>query len=338
MGKRKFELLTSAAHNAESPAPEYKGSFTKALNKALPQLLKEHDNGFLTSDLFSELYHSVPKHLPRPHLFDQSRHDYGKIRIRPQNFTAAVKHEAQAYFLNMTLRINVEPEDVIIYELAKGLSFLPHVNEVRFEKMYEPLGDFFTSVRRTQIAKTLLRLRDKYRARKMTAALREGFREDLATASAEIPAKQTSQNLPLKSPTWPLTRGTMCPHTKIASGPILHTETQIKVSGTEALTSGSLSEGKRKSSCLEHEQDIGTVLAHSCGISHFDLHPKTLTVEQELHILLKQIWICLRSAANANAQHHPTKIAHSQHACKPRANLQSRHRDTPCAAITRTYI
>ena len=263
MGKRKFELLTSAAHNAESPAPEYEGSFTRALNKALQKLLKEHDNGFLTSDLYNELYHSVPKHLPRPLLFDQSRHDYGKIRIRPQNFTAVVKPETQAYFLNMTLRINVEPEDAIIYELARGLSFLPHVNEVRFEKMYEPMGDFFTSVRKTQIANTLLRLRDRCRARKKTAALREGFREGLAPASVEILGKQASQNLPLKSPTWPLAEGTMCSHTKIASSSIFHTETQVKVSGTEALTAGSPFGGKRKSSYLEQEQAIGTVLAIS---------------------------------------------------------------------------
>lgn len=287
MGKRKFELLTSAAHNAESPAPEYEGSFTKALNKALSKLLMEHDNGFLTSDLFSELYHSAPKHLPRPHLFDQSRHDYGKIRIRPQNFTAVAKPETQAVFLNMTLRINVEPEDAIIYELARELSFLSHVDEVRFEKMYEPVGEFFASVRKTQIANSLLRLRDKCLARKKAAALREGSREELAPALVEIPGQQISQNLPLKSPTWPLAQGTMCSHTKIASGSILHTETQVKVAGTEALTSGSPFEGKRKSGCLEQEQAIGTVLATSHGISDFDLHPTTLTVEQERHIVVE---------------------------------------------------
>ena len=287
MGKRKFELLTSVAHDADSPAPEYEGSFTKALNKALEKLLMEHDNGFLTTDLYSELYHSVPKNLPRPHLFDQSRHDYGKIRIRPQNLTAVAKPETQAVFLNMTLRINVEPEDAIIYELARELSVLSHVDEVRFEKMYEPMGDFFATVRKTQIANTLLKLRDTCRARKKAAAFREGFREELAPASVEIPRQQTSQNLPPKSPTWPLVQRTMCSHTEIPPGSILHTETQVKVSGTGALTSSSPFAGKRKSGYLEKEQALGTVLAVSCCISHFDLYPTTLTVEQERHILLE---------------------------------------------------
>ena len=260
MGKRRFELLTSAAHNAESPAPEHEGSFTRALNTALQKLLKEHDNGFLTSDLFRELYHSVPNY-SRPSLFDQSRHDYGKIRIRPQNFMPVAKPETQAFLFNMTLIIDTEPEDAIIYELARYLSSLPHVNDVRFGKIYEPLEDFFTSVRKIRIANALLRSCDTCRARKKPAGLREGFREELVPASVKIRGEQTSQTLPLKSPTWPLAQKTMCSHTEIASDSILHTETQVKVSGTEALTSHLLFEGKRKSDCLEQDQAIGTVLA-----------------------------------------------------------------------------
>ena len=279
MGKRKFELLTSAAHDAESPAPKFEGSFTRALNQTLPKLLKENDNGFLTSDLFSELYHTVPKDSPRPHLFDQSRHDYGKIRLRPHNFTAVATPERQNLFLNLTLRINVEPEDAIIHELARHLSFLPHVNEVRFEKMYEPMEDFFAFVKKTQIFNTLLRLRDRTRARMKTAAEREGFREVLRPDSVKVPRKQMSQNLTLKSPTWPLAQGTMCSHTEIAFGPMLPAKSQVEVPKTEALASGSCCARKCKRRNSEREPAIGTVLSFLYGIFYSNLYPIMLTVE-----------------------------------------------------------
>ena len=286
VGKRKFELLTSAAHDAESPAPKFEGSFTRALNRALEKLLKENDSGFLTSDLFSELYHTVPKDSPRPQLFDQSRHDYGKIRLRPHSFTAVATTERQNLFLNLTLRINVEPEDAIIHELARHLSFLPHVNEVRFEKMYEPMEDFLAFVKKTQIFIPLLRLRDKTRARMKTAAVREGFREVWAPDSTKVPGKQISQNLTPKCPTWPLAQGTMCSHTKSMSSSNLTAKPQVEVPGTEALASGSLFAGKCKRGYSEREPAIGTVLAFLHGIFHFDLYPTMLTVEQARQILL----------------------------------------------------
>lgn len=286
MGKRKFELFTSAAHDAESPAPKFEGSFTRALNQALQKLLEQNDSGFLTSDLFNELYHTVPKDSPRPHWFDQSRHDYGKIRLRPHNFAAVATSERQNLFLNLTLRINVEPEDAIIHELARHLSYLPHVNEVRFEKMYEPMEDFLAFVKKTQIVNTLLRLRDKTRARMQTAAVREGVRELWAPDSVKVPEKQKSQNITLKSPTWPLAQGTMCSHTEIMSGPILPAIPQVEVPGTEALASGSRFAGKNKRGYSEREPATGTVLVFLHVIFHFDLYPTTLTVEQTRQIFL----------------------------------------------------
>ena len=268
MGKRKFELFTSAAHDAESPAPKFEGSFTRALNQALQKLLKENEGGFLTSDLFNELYHSVPKDRPRPHWFDQSRHDYGKIRLRPHNSTAVATSERQNLFLNLTLRINVEPEDYIIHELARHLSYLPHVNEVRFEKMYAPMEDLFAFVKKTQIFNTLLRLRDRTRARLKKVAVQEGSREVWAPDSVTEPGKGMSQNLTLKSPTWPLAQGTMCSHTKIVSGPILPINPQVEVPGTEAVASGSPFAGKGKRRYSEREPAIGTVQAFLYGTFH----------------------------------------------------------------------
>ena len=58
IGKRKFELLTSAAHDARSPAPHYPTSFTKTLTDALRSLLKKNPKGFCTSDLYREAYHT----------------------------------------------------------------------------------------------------------------------------------------------------------------------------------------------------------------------------------------------------------------------------------------
>ncbi len=282
MGKRKFELFTSAAHNAESPAPKFEGSFTRALNQALQKLIKEKENGFPTSDLFRELYHSVPKHLPRPQLFDQSGHDYGKIRLRPQNFTTVATAEIQPLSLNLTLRINAEFEEAIMYELARHLSFLPHVNEVILEKVYEPKKTFITFVKTTQCLSAFLGLRNKSLAHKKAAAVREGFREVLAPDLVVEPGKQMSENLTRKSPTWPLAQETICSHTKIVSGPIL----SAKTPGSEALGPGSLFERRCKRGYSEQEQAIGTVLAISYSIFHFDLHPTTLTAEQARQILL----------------------------------------------------
>ena len=277
MGKRKFELFTSAAHDAESPAPKFEGSFTRALNQALQKLLEENESGFLAYDLFNELYHSVPKDRPRPHWFDQSRHDYGKIRLRPHNSTAVAPTQRQNAFFNLTLRMNVEPEDAIIHELARNLSFLPHVDEVRYGKIYEPMKDFFASVTKTQIFNALLKkLPDKTRPQPKTAAVREGFGELGASNSVKVPRKQMSRNLTSKSTTWPLAQGTICSHTKIVSGPILPINPQVEVPGTEAMASGSLFAGKRKRGYSEREPAIGTVQAFLHGTFHL-ISPTTLT-------------------------------------------------------------
>lgn len=271
MGKRKFELFTSAAHDAESPAPKFEGSFTRALNQALRKLLEENEGGFLAYDLFCELYHSIPKDRPRPHWFDQSRHDYGKIRLRPHNSTAIAPTQRQNAFFNLTLRMNVEPEDAIIHELARNLSFLPHVDEVRYGKIYEPMKDFFASVTKTQIFNALLKkLPNKPRPQPKTAAVREGFGEVRASDSVKVSEKQMSQNLTLKSTTWPLAQGTICSHTKIVSGTIHAANSQVEVLGTEALASGSLFAGKCKRACSERETAIGTVLSFLDGDFHLD--------------------------------------------------------------------
>ena len=153
----------------------------------------------------------MPKDRPRPHWFDQSRHDYGKIRLRPHNLTA--------------------------------------------------IEDIFAFVKSPQIFNSLFRLRNRTRARMKTVVVREGSAELRASGSVKVPGKEMSQNLTLKSPTSPLAQGTMCSHTKIASGPILPTKTQVEVPGTEAVASGSLLAGKLKRGYSERGQAIGTVQA-----------------------------------------------------------------------------
>ncbi|MCJ1278807.1 hypothetical protein MMC21_006625 [Puttea exsequens] len=158
IGKRKFELLTSAAHDAESDAPNKPGSFTRILNTVLPQLLEENPTGFSTAHLFRELYHDAPK--TKPQLFDQSRHSYGKIWLRPQMEPTIPNTEEESTYLTLTLRLNEQPEGAVMNQLASHLQFLPYVDHVRFKELYAPsnqLADFMRFVLLSQKLRPLIR-------------------------------------------------------------------------------------------------------------------------------------------------------------------------------------
>lgn len=157
IGKRKFELLTSAAAHEESVAPQFEGSFTSNLNKVLRKLLVEHPNGFSTSHLYRELYHAEVK--TKPLLFDQSRYSFGRVWLRPQ-IPPPKPNEKGKTLLKLTLRLNGEPHGAVMNELATHLQYLPHTDEVRIENLSAPiehLENFMLFVLRTQKLRPLMR-------------------------------------------------------------------------------------------------------------------------------------------------------------------------------------
>ena len=159
IGKRKFELLTSTAHNLGSPAPHLPESFTKTLYQCLERLVSEHPGGFSTSHLYREVYHTVPN--PKPLLFDQARHSFGKIWLRPQMVTdKPPKSPEGSRSLKLTFRLNANPDLAVMNELAQHLQFLPYVDQIRFEDLCAPqeqIANFMTSIVRAGKLRPLIR-------------------------------------------------------------------------------------------------------------------------------------------------------------------------------------
>lgn len=148
--RSKFEILCSAAADQPAPSPRQPGSFTRCLINALTNLLQKHPEGFCTSLLYRELYHMQEIHT-KPWLFDSARLDRGRIWLRPQK-SELLHSPGEApgkTFLNLTLQLHGTPENVILNELALGLQYLPHVDQVRFENLYAPkqqIDNFFRAV------------------------------------------------------------------------------------------------------------------------------------------------------------------------------------------------
>lgn len=167
IGKRKFELMTSAAHDLRSPAPHLPHSFTTTLYNSLKRLIKENPKGFCTSHLYREVYHTMPvteppkPSNPKPLLFDQARHSFGKIWLRPQVETdRPPKAEEEGRYLKLTFRLNDNPDLAVMNELAVHLQFLPHVDQIRFEDLYAPkeqITDFMKLVLQARKIRPLIR-------------------------------------------------------------------------------------------------------------------------------------------------------------------------------------
>ena len=175
IGKQKFELLTSAGAHNTVPAPGQLGSFTSVLLDVLRKLLDANPNGFCTSQLYRELFHSIPQNIQtNPMLIDQSRQSYGKIWLRPQEsvFDTKLDTKKEGRFLNLNLQLNDEPNDVVMNELALALQYLPHVVKVRFVSLYAPrhqLESFMRSVSLAQKLRPLVRkLHARIKLRKLT--------------------------------------------------------------------------------------------------------------------------------------------------------------------------
>ena len=178
IGKRKFELLTSAAHDARSPAPHYPNSFTKTLTDALRSLLAANPKGFCTSDLYREAYHTIPLDpaTTKPLLFDQSRHNFGKIWLMPQVLSdqppKTSSEDEEGTFLKLTFRLNKNPDLAVMNELALNLQYLPYVDQIKFEDLYAPkqqIQSFMRAVMQAQKIRPLIRkLQAKRRLQKVT--------------------------------------------------------------------------------------------------------------------------------------------------------------------------
>lgn len=221
IGKRKFELLASAAANEESDAPHLPGSFTSNLNKVLRKLLAEHPNGFSTTHLYREIYHADLR--TKPLLFDQSRYSFGRIWLRPQIPPPEPNEKRESTLLELTLRLNKEPDGVVMNELASHLQYLPHTEEVRFENLHAPidqLENFMLFVLRAQKLRPLVRRLCARRQFLKVAKIVEG--NDMAHPANLMDLHLSQNHISLfdwssaaecsprnkrKSPTWPITTG-----------------------------------------------------------------------------------------------------------------------------------
>lgn len=184
IGKRKFELMTSAAHDLVSPAPHLPHSFTKTLYDCLKRLVKENPKGFSTSHLYREVYHTLPateppaRSNPKPLLFDQARHSFGKIWLRPQVVTdRPPKAKEEGRYLKLTFRLNENPDLAVMNELAVHLQFLPHVDQIRFEDLSAPkqqITDFMMLVLQARKLRPLLRKLHAKRQMRRIAEMRTG--------------------------------------------------------------------------------------------------------------------------------------------------------------------
>ena len=190
IGKRKFELLTSAAYDRTSPAPKYsESSFTTMLTKVLRSLLKENPKGFSTGYLYRKVYHAIPAHRDntKPLLFDQSPHNLGSIWLMPQTLSdRPSKTEREGTYLTLSLRLNEDPNPAVMTELAKTLQNLPHVEQIRFEDLSAPedqISNFILAVVQAQKIKPLVRKMQARRKRQGLAELKIGDKKIEASKS-----------------------------------------------------------------------------------------------------------------------------------------------------------
>ena len=176
IGKRKFELLASSPPDSRSPAPHLAWSFTRALHQTLKRLLETNPQGFYTSHLYREVYHTMPaappvdsSHVPRPKplLFDQARHSFGRIWLQPQDMTnRPPKPPGDGRYLKLTFRLNADPDLAVMNELALQLQFLPHVDQIRFEDLAAPREQITNFMRSVLLATKIRPLIRKLQARR----------------------------------------------------------------------------------------------------------------------------------------------------------------------------
>lgn len=161
------------------------GSFTAVLNSVLDKLLKENRKGFSTSQLYRELYHSLPAtSRERPHLFDLAKNTQERIWLRPLKIAHSSEPDGEI-FLNVTFRLKVEedtaeqPENlnVVMNHLAYKLQYLEFVDQIRFKYLSAPKARLQEFRRMVLIRQMLIRLLDRARLRIKAKAFKVACKE-----------------------------------------------------------------------------------------------------------------------------------------------------------------
>ena len=179
VGRRKYELMASAPPEALVPSAKEKNSFTQRLCDTFESMLdtNRYANGFPTSELYRRIYHQTKPDI-KPFLFDQSSFDYGKIWLRPHynppEPTSSVKRSKIT--INLTLHMTDAPKPAAMNELARALQYVPHVDEVTFEKLNAPaeeLQEFFYGMKKAMHVKKIIhRLRQRINEKKAEQGMR----------------------------------------------------------------------------------------------------------------------------------------------------------------------
>ena len=164
LGRRKYELMASAPPDKLVPSAKHNDSFTRRLCDTLEGILsqKKYIKGFPTSELYRRIYHQTKDHI-KPFLFDQSDFDFGKIWLRPlkappEPETPGERHHVT---IDLTLRLTEMPDPAKINELARALQYLPHVDEIKFEKLHAPaeeIQEFFYCMRQAMHIKKFIKI------------------------------------------------------------------------------------------------------------------------------------------------------------------------------------
>ena len=185
--------MTSAPHDLTSPAPHLPHSFTTTLYSSLERLIEENPKGFCTSHLYREVYHTLPTTAPpkprnpKPLLFDQARHSFGRIWLRPQNETdKPPKAKEEGRYLKLTFRLNDNPDLAVMNELAVHLQYLPHVDQIRFEDLYAPkeqITDFMQLIIQAGRLRPLIRRIHAKRQLRKLAEMNNGTNKVVASES-----------------------------------------------------------------------------------------------------------------------------------------------------------
>ena len=190
IGRRKFELLASCAHDERA---QIHASFTKQLSECMQRLLKSNPDGFSTSELYRELYHTYAGKVAgalygtRPLHFDESARDYGKIWLRPQRLQQKAQTLRDRVFMNVSFALNEYPDRrAATNEIARALRYLPHIQQTRFEKLFDPISTL------TRVVKSVIWIQRLSKRMKEMYGARKSRQRDSTTSGA--PKRATSQN------------------------------------------------------------------------------------------------------------------------------------------------
>lgn len=151
----------------------------------LERLLKEHRKGFSTSQLYRELYHSLPaKPTERPHLFDLAKKTQERIWLRPLQIAHSSEPDGDI-LLNVTIRLKVEkdtaeqPENlnVVMNRLAYRLQYLPNVDQISFKYLSAPKARLQEFRRMVLMRQKMMRVLDSARVRLKAKVLKDICKE-----------------------------------------------------------------------------------------------------------------------------------------------------------------